>query len=192
MRLGATACRDRCTAHALHSRSVSLSLTHGVRVLLFLALPLFHCLLVQWRGWISRRSSRGDAKSESNDKIVGRKGSQGREEKRVERLEGAEGTRVRRSSVADGGGAPLVGRCHSTESPLCPRGSLTPVAQSAWLDFLAVFRRFYRARDEYGSILFPCRQCMLSECRRQSRSRPFAIECRRRVLWQAENERDAR
>lgn len=75
IRLGATACRDRCTAHALHSRSVSPSLTRGIRVLLFLALPLFHCLLVQWRGWISRRSSRGDAKSESNDKIVGRKGS---------------------------------------------------------------------------------------------------------------------
>lgn len=94
--------------------------------------------------------------------------------------------------AVDGGGAPLVGRCHSTESPLCPRGSLTPVAQSAWLDFLAVFRRFYRARDEYEPALFPCRWCMLSECRRQSRSRPFAIECRRRVLWQAESERDAR
>lgn len=128
--------------------------------------------------WVERQNS-------GEERVVGTRGET------RERLEGAEGTRVRRSSVVDGGGAPLVGRCHSTESPLCPRGSLTPVAQSAWLDFLVVFRRFYRARDEYVPALFPCRWCMLSECRRQSRSRPFAIE-RRRVLWQAESERDAR
>lgn len=40
---------------------------------------------------------------------------------------------------------PLTGRCHSTESPLRSRGSLTPVAQSAWLDFRAVFHRSFRA-----------------------------------------------
>jgi len=48
-------------------------------------------------------------------------------------------------SEKDREATPLTGRCHSTESPLRSRGSLTPVAQSAWLDFRAVFHRSFRA-----------------------------------------------
>lgn len=88
--------------------------------------------------------------------VVGRGSEQGSRERRWRggtkppagrEMEGREREREREDSGREKKmeATPLTGRCHSTESPLRSRGSLTPVAQSAWLDFRAVFHRSFRA-----------------------------------------------
>lgn len=64
-------------------------------------------------------------------------------------------------------GVPSSGRCHSTESPLRPRGSLTPVAQLVRFCVHAVFRRFRRAVAPRGSehvAVARSLACVVSRC----------------------------
>lgn len=137
---------------------------------------------------VQRRDAKGDARVRHGG---GRKGSKGGKEKPAacarQRRRDVGPRSVKRGGMR--GGAPVVGRCHSTESPLCPRGSLTPVAQSAWLDFPRVFRRFRRA-DTSSAV---GRWCALSVVL-VVRSRLIGPEYsqRRAFIWRRERKRDAR